>query len=354
MVKTFRFLLLPFSIIYGSITFLRNKLFDIGWLPSHRFPFAVIVVGNLQTGGTGKSPMVKYIASLLCNEFACAILSRGYKRKTTGFRLASKTDSALTIGDEPYDYFTHLGNKLSIAVCENRVAGISQLQKKKAHSVIICDDAFQHRQLKSDFNILLTNYDQLYADDYLLPAGNLREPLSGATRAQVVVVSKCPENITLEDKKIVSSKLKLNNEQRLFFSFIRYTGLVCPFNQTMFEMSNAGNYEVLLFCGIANPALLIEYLRKHFARVEIISFADHHPFSVYDLIEINSKFNTLATRNKILVTTTKDIAKIDLSALPFENEKLFVQNMTVGFAENEKLEFDNIILKYARQNKTNS
>lgn len=349
-IKSMRILLFPFALIYGAVVWLRNKLFDFKIIESTQFPFPVIIVGNLQAGGTGKTPMVKYIANLLKQEKLCAILSRGYKRKTSGFLFATNSDNSSTIGDEPYEYFKLYNNAVSVAVCEKRVDGIEQLQKIKNHDVVICDDAFQHRYLKSEMDIVLTAYNDLYCNDWLLPAGNLREPISGASRAQIIIVTKCPDDLNIEAQKNIAQQIKINPHQHLFFTTLIYTTLYNPFTNQSFNQAAAGTYSVLLVSGIAKPSSLQKYIGEQFAKTELLTFADHHEYTYNDLVTINEKFNTLATENKILITTAKDFARLSTMKLPFEKEKLFIQNIEVGFLNNQKSKFDMLMQNYVRKN----
>jgi tetraacyldisaccharide 4'-kinase len=349
-IKPRRILLFPFVLIYGAIVWLRNKFFDFKIIKSIQFPFPVIIVGNLQAGGTGKTPMVKYIANLLKQEKLLAILSRGYKRKSSGFVFATNSDNASSIGDEPFEYFKLYNNTVSVAVCEKRVAGIEQLQKIKNHDVVICDDAFQHRYLKSEMNIVLTAYNDLYCNDCLLPAGNLREPIWGASRAQIIIVTKCPDDIRIEAQKNIAQQIKIKPPQHLFFTTLIYTTLYNPFTNQSFNQAEAGTYAALLVSGIAKPSRLQKYIGEQFAKTEFLMFADHHEYTINDLATINEKFNTLATENKLLVTTAKDFARLCTMKLPFEKEKLFIQNIEINFLNNEKSKFDTLMQNYVRKN----
>src|SRR5690606_12215617 len=215
--KLLRKILFPFSLLYGGITAQRNWFYDIGLLISKAYDFPVICVGNLSTGGTGKSPMIEFLISFLKDEHKIAVLSRGYKRKTTGFREVLKTSMVEEVGDEPLQ-FKQKFPEVTVAVCEDRQTGIEKLQKTA--EVILLDDAFQHRKVKASLNILLTSFDKLYSNDCMLPAGNLREPKFGAKRADIIVVTKCPENIENTKMEAIKRRLKPKPHQEIYFSKI--------------------------------------------------------------------------------------------------------------------------------------
>ncbi len=190
--------LYPVSWLYGAVVIIRNKLFDWGLFRSKSFDVPVICVGNLSVGGTGKTPHTEYLIKLLHDKYQVAVLSRGYKRRTQGYVLATPQSTARTIGDEPYQMYTKFPS-VTLAVDENRCHGIEKLLalKKPAVDVVLLDDAFQHRYVKPGLSILLTDYHRLFCDDALLPAGRLREPVSGKNRAQIIIVTKCPQDILL-------------------------------------------------------------------------------------------------------------------------------------------------------------
>ena len=217
----------PFVPVYYTITALRNKLYDLGIKKPVSYNFPIICIGNLSVGGTGKTPMVEYLISLLKGEYKVATLSRGYKRKTEGFQLADEIATAETLGDEPFQFYNKFGNEILVAVDADRNNGIEKLRNlKKSPDVILLDDAFQHRKVKAGFNILLTTYKKPYSQDYVLPTGNLREPKSGAKRANIIVVTKCPENISEADKLKIIKSLNPEKHQHVFFSAIQYANNV--------------------------------------------------------------------------------------------------------------------------------
>ncbi|MFT4851027.1 MAG: tetraacyldisaccharide 4'-kinase, partial [Sediminicola sp.] len=201
-----RKILIPFSLLYGTVTALRNNFYDSGWFESKSFDIPVICVGNLSVGGTGKSPMIEYLLEFLVKDFRVAVLSRGYKRRTIGFREVLEKSTVHEVGDEPLQFKLNFP-KVIIAVCANRQEGIEKLQDRA--DIILLDDAFQHRRVQASTNILLTPFDDLYVNDLVVPAGNLREFSSGAKRADIIVVTKCPERVSYAELQKIQQKIKL-------------------------------------------------------------------------------------------------------------------------------------------------
>ncbi|MCL4155120.1 UNVERIFIED_CONTAM: hypothetical protein GTU68_064121, partial [Idotea baltica] len=218
--KVLRFLLFPFAILYDVVTRIRNFLFEVCVFKQHQFKTSIIVVGNLSVGGTGKTPQIEYLIRLLKENYKVAVLSRGYKRKTSGFILVDENNTVADVGDEPLQYFKKFKN-ISVAVDANRVNGIHQLQKNNKPEVILLDDAYQHRKIKPHFSILLTKYNDLFVDDYLLPTGNLRESKKGAKRSDAILVTKCPEDLSIEKQHSIQQKLSKYNKL-VFFTSIKY------------------------------------------------------------------------------------------------------------------------------------
>ena len=255
--KLIRIILFPIVPIYYLITRLRNWMFDVGIKSSKSYDFPVICVGNLSTGGTGKTPMIEYLIRLLKDDKNLATLSRGYKRKTEGFVLADEAANADTIGDEPFQFYRKFKD-VRVAVDSDRQNGIAELRRLQPQpQVILLDDAFQHRKVKAGFNILLTTYNNLYYKDMVLPTGNLREPRSGAKRADLIVVTKCSKDITEIEKQKIASKLKLHNHQQLFFSYVDYGSNVISDSEAM-ELTKLSKFT--LVTGIANAKPLVEFL----------------------------------------------------------------------------------------------
>lgn len=294
----FRMLLFPFSILYDGITSLRNIAYDKGWLSSTRFKIPVICVGNLSVGGTGKSPMVAYLMEMLQKEYRISVLSRGYKRKTSGFLEVTAQSTAEEVGDEPLQLKQNFP-QLTVAVCADRREGISELEKKA--QVILLDDAFQHRKVKPSFSILLTSYQELYLDDFLLPAGNLRESRNGAKRADVIIVTKCPEGASYASLQAIQYRMKLKPHQNVFFSKIGYdTKIYGPTESLPFHYLEGKKFT--LVTGIANPQPLIEYLHSKELKFKHKKFPDHHAFSASEISELS--------KEELIITTEKDYMRL--------------------------------------------
>lgn len=307
--KLLRFLLFPFALIYDAITSIRNWFFDIGVLKSTSFDTPVIAVGNLSVGGTGKTPQIEYLIRLLQNDYKVAVLSRGYKRKTNGFMLLNNSHTAEDVGDEPLQFFKKFVN-IQVAVDANRTNGIQQLlQRDNPPEVVLLDDAFQHRKVKAGFYILLTKYNDLYVDDFILPTGNLRESRRGANRANVIVVTKCPQNLAKEEQVKIIKKLRPNSNQQVFFTSISYDEHLLGASEI--PVKELKNYQVLLVTGIANPKPLLNYLADLQVDFEHLNYPDHHHFSDKDIQSIQSKFKAIPTENKLIVTTEKDFVRLE-------------------------------------------
>jgi len=312
--KSFRYLFLPFSLIYGIILYIRNWLFDKKYLKSATFNFPIICIGNLAVGGTGKTPMVEYLIRILGNDYQIATLSRGYKRKTKGFGLANESTTALEIGDEPMQF--HLKYpKTIVAVGEERLAAIPELlQERPDTQVILLDDAFQHRTVNAGLNIILTERKNLYSRDLLLPAGDLRDTRQSASRAQIIIVTKCKEELSIQKKDLIINELRPNPDQAVFFTEIVYGQPYHLFSKENYTI--IPGMDMLLVCGIASPKPLKEYLTAIVSTYDMLRFPDHHVFSIDDLHEIKNQFEKLRSSNKIILTTEKDSVRL----LKFENE----------------------------------
>jgi len=330
-----RKILFPFAILYGFITSFRNFLFDKGILKSHSFDLPIIAVGNLTVGGTGKTPMIEYLIRLLSSEYKIATLSRGYKRKSEGFILADETSNAEILGDEPFQFYQKFPNVL-VAVDANRKNGIEQLINISKPDIILLDDAFQHRKVKAGFYILLTAYNDLYANDFILPTGNLRESRSGAERANIVVVTKCPANLSEKEKNTIERKLQLESRQKLFFTSIVYDEFIFS-EEKQLLVSEIKNSEKLLLAGIAKPEPFFEYLKNE--NDTILTYPDHHHFSEKDILEIKEK-----AKGKIIITTEKDFVRLK-GNLP--KEQLFYLPIKSSFLSAQE-NFNNSIFKYVR------
>ena len=315
-----RFLLLPFAILYGLGVRLRHFLYDRGWLSSKRYPFPILCVGNLAVGGTGKTPMVEYLVRLLGQE-QVAILSRGYRRKTKGFVLADDSATAMTLGDEPYQYHRKFP-RATVAVCESRQEGIERLLENPHFKYIILDDAFQHRKVQAGTNLLLTSYDKLYTQDFLLPVGSLRDIRSRARKAQIIIVTKCPELTQAEQEKIIQ-QLKPLPSQKVYFTSIVYSDRVYSHEDSQ-ALKDFIATPFTLVTGIANPTPLVDFLEKQGASFEHLAYSDHHHFS-------NRELEFLRQKERIL-TTEKDYVRLEgalptLYYLPIETQFLNDQRL---------------------------
>jgi tetraacyldisaccharide 4'-kinase len=338
-----RKILFPFAVLYGFITSIRNFLFDYGILKSYSFPIPVIAVGNLSVGGTGKTPQIEYLIRLLSNKYKIATLSRGYKRKSEGFILANATSNAEILGDEPFQFYKKFPN-IQVAVDANRKNGIEQLlSQSNKPDVILLDDAFQHRKVKAGFYILLTAYNDLFINDFMLPTGNLRESRSGAKRADMIIVTKCPRDISeLAQNKIKKSLLRENEKQaEVFFTFIDYDDKIYSNNKTL-NVNEVKTVDKLLLAGIAKPESFFAYLQSE--NDECLIYPDHHHFSEKEIVEIKEK-----AKNKIIITTEKDFVRLN-EKLP--NDSLFYLPIKSSFVNNST-DFDKQIINYVETSTRN-
>ncbi|WP_405576282.1 tetraacyldisaccharide 4'-kinase [Winogradskyella sp. Asnod2-B02-A] len=321
--KLIRIILFPIVPVYYLITWLRNWLFDAGIKSSKSYDFPVICVGNLSTGGTGKTPMIEYLIRILKDDKDLATLSRGYKRKTEGFVLADESANADTIGDEPFQFYRKFKD-VRVAVDADRQNGIAELRMLQPQpEVVLLDDAFQHRKVKAGFNILLTSYNNLYYKDMVLPTGNLREPRSGAKRADLIVVTKCNKDITETEKQKITSKLKLLKQQQLFFSYVDYGSHVVSDSK---EMELAKLSKFTLVTGIANAKPLVKFLNEKGLKFDHLEYSDHYNFKPSDI-------ETLASKS-LIITTEKDYVR--LSANEKLKSKLFYLPIEIKIDKSEE------------------
>jgi len=338
LVKILRYILFPFSILYGIITSIRNILFNANILKSTKFKTPTIVVGNLSVGGTGKTPQIEYLIRLLQDNYKIAVLSRGYKRKSEGFVLADETATAETIGDEPFQFYKKFPNVI-VSVDANRTNGIKQLENLASPpDLILLDDAFQHRKVNAGFNILLTSYNSLYVNDFMLPTGNLRETSLGAKRAQVIIVTKCPSNLSEIEQKIIAKKLKPIQNQPVFFTSISYDEELK--GNTSINLEALKGTEILLITGIASPTPLTNYLASKQLKFKHLKYPDHYHFKEKDISEINNAYINIKSKSKIILTTEKDYVRI------FGRLKnVYYISIKTTFI-NQKNSFDTIINNY--------
>ena len=339
--KLLRFLLFPFAILYDLITSVRNFLFDVQILSSTSFKTPVIIVGNLNVGGTGKTPQIEYLIRLLKDKKKVAVLSRGYKRKTSGFLLLDRTHTATDAGDEPLQYFKKF-SKIQVVVDENRVHGINKLLKNNnSPELILLDDAFQHRKVNPGFSILLTKYNDLFSDDFLLPTGNLRESRRGVKRANVVIVTKCPKKLRESEQQKIRKRLHPKENQQVFFTTISYVEKLQGFNDL--TLSELKEYEVLLITGIANPTPLLQFLNTKSIKYSHLEFTDHHHFSKNEIAKIQLTYKKMASPKKLIVTTEKDFVRLSNKI----KELSYLEIKTI-FLESQHEKFDRLITDFVK------
>lgn len=350
--KLLSILLFPLSLLYGLISYIRNKLYDLEVLNSVEFSLPVISVGNLNVGGVGKTPHVEYLIRLL-SDYKTATLSRGYKRNTTGFYLANETSTINDIGDEPMQYKSKF-KKLLVAVDEKRVRGIKTILKSNPETkVILLDDAYQHRAVKPGINILVTDYSKMYINDIVLPSGRLREWAVGSKRADIIIVSKTPDILSPLDIRRIKEDLHPEPYQEIFFSYTKY-GALTPFTETALKtcVEKPKNCSVLLVTGIAKPQPLFYYIKDTYNEIEHLKFTDHHNFTETDVENIKTSFNNLYGNNKLIITTEKDLMRLSLPKIKEQIDELpfFYLPIEVCFHGKDKEEFDTKILKYVKAN----
>jgi tetraacyldisaccharide 4'-kinase len=338
LMRAFTAILFPFAVLYDVITSARNRLYDLAIKPSASFEVPVISVGNLNVGGTGKSPMIEHLIRLLSNSYRVATLSRGYKRKTKGFKIAGSDDSALTIGDEPFQFYNKFAGKVIVAVGEERALAITNiLQESTDTNVILMDDAYQHRRVKPAFQILLTVYDQLFFDDFLLPAGRLRESKTGAKRADVIVVTKCPDTLQVEEMILIEKRIHQYSQKPVFFTTIHYSAPV-----TLVGSTEATSNNVILVTGLANADHLKKYVAKNYRLLHHFEFRDHHIYSAADLQEIVERAKVL---NATIITSEKDAMKLMVPEylVMMSGVSCFYLPIEIGFLKSGR-DFDEMVL----------
>jgi tetraacyldisaccharide 4'-kinase len=374
--KYLRWLLFPFSLLYGLVVIIRNWCYDAGVFKSRRFKIPVISVGNLEVGGAGKSPMTEYLIRLLKDQHKLATLSRGYGRKTKGFvevssikyqvsstgasdlqptTYNSQLTTAEQIGDEPAQFRQKFPD-ITVAVCEDRVKGIELLLPE--HNLILLDDAYQHRAVEAGLNILLFDYSRIDDVHLLLPAGNMREPFSGRWRAQVIVVSKCPAQLTADEQAVVAGKVDPLPYQQLFFTSIVYQGLR-NLDGDAAELAVDKDTAVFLLTGIANAEPLVQHLSRYTAHIVHHKYPDHHPFTLKNIAKLAGEFVACASAKKIIVTTEKDAQRLDHSwfkpgAAAAGELPVYVLPIRVQFLNESGPRFDQLITEYVREHRANN
>ena len=339
LMKFIRFLLFPFSIIYAIVTSVRNYFFDVGIFKQTTFKKPIIAVGNLSVGGTGKTPQIEYLIKLLKKNHKIGVLSRGYGRTTKGFLQVDATKTTTEVGDEPLQFFKKIKD-ISVAVDENRVNGIKQLTNAE---VVLLDDAFQHRKVKAGFYVLLTKYNELFSNDFVLPIGNLRERRIGVKRADVVVVTKCPSTIDEQEQQDLKQLIRRYFNGPVLFSSITYADFLMSNNTSKIKTSELSNYEVLLVTGIANPKPLEKHLSSLNCNFKHVKFPDHHQFSAKEIESLKTEFDALKSDNKIILTTEKDFVR-----LSDKIKNLYYLEIETNFGNQQK-EFDDLITNYVKK-----
>ena len=349
--------LLPLSWLYGFGVQFRNMLFEIGILRSESFDVPVISVGNITVGGTGKTPHVEYLIELLKDKAKVAVLSRGYKRRTRGFVIADDNATAKTIGDEPLQMKRKYGDDITVAVDRKRCHGIRQLTSDEdGIDVILLDDAFQHRYVQPGVNILLVDYHRLIIYDKLLPAGRLREPLSGKNRADIVIVTKCPHDLKPMEFRVITKAMNLYPFQRLFFTCLEYRNITPVFGSGEQSLDSIGkDCHILLLTGIASPQQMIEDLSPRCPHITPLTFGDHHTFTSSDVARINNEFAALP-HPKMIITTEKDATRlIAVEGLSEEvRGAMFALPVKIRFMLGQEESFNEKIIGYVRKNSRNS
>lgn len=335
----FRYLLFPLSFLYYLASVIRNLFFDWTILKSQKLKDPSICIGNLSVGGSGKTPMTIYLTNLLKEDFFIQILSRGYKRKSRGYIEVQIDSRYEDVGDEPLLYKKRFQSEIIVAVAENRGVGANRLNKNQnKKSILLLDDAFQHRSVKAGFSVLLTPYQHIFTNDFLLPVGNLREARCGVKRADCIVVTKCPESIVVEEKNILKKKFS-RYEKPIFFSSIEYGKLIS------FGAKRSSIDTVLLVCGIARPENLLSELSKKY-KIVLMRFPDHHSFDLDDILKIHRKFDTFTDNNSAIITTEKDFIRLQ-NKLSIEELKFYpwyYQPIEIKIEQ----EFNFLIKKYVK------
>lgn len=351
-------LLYPVSKIYGWGVALRNAMFERGMLKQHTFDIPVIVVGNIAMGGAGKTPHTEYIVDKLRHDYKIGVLSRGYKRKTKGFVLATPDSHVDDIGDEPFQIYQKFRDRgVTVAVCEDRVKGIAEMRRIKPElDLIVLDDAFQHRYVKPSVSVVLIEYGRPPFNDHLLPFGRLREPVSAINRADVVIVTKCPEDMKPMETRIFKTNLNLFPFQKLLFSSYIYLPLkplfadeIAPGKQMQLSSLDSSD-SILAVSGVANPRPFLRYLRKFSAKVRIKRYADHHHFTHSDMDGILAKYSSMSGKRKIVVTTEKDAVRLRTNPyFPHELRKVtYYLPIQVSFKDYNERTLEDILEQLVR------
>lgn len=349
-------LLYPLSLIYGFITWFRNFLYNTEILSGKEFKIPVICLGNITVGGTGKTPHCEYIINILKDRFKVVFLSRGYKRRTKGFILAGPLSGTDDIGDEPMQIYLKFPG-ITVAVDTNRVRAIEYILNEKPDTeVIILDDGFQHRRLVPGLSVLLTDYNRLMIHDHLLPYGELRESIKNMYRADIILVTKCPPDLSPIQRRIIVKDMKKAPYQNLYFTTFAYGSPVPVFSDILkiFPDEEAGQTEVILVTGIANPDPLVDYAEKKFREIHHLRFPDHHRYVENDVFRILDAYNSLKADRKIILTTEKDAVRLREIVPANVKSSFYYIPVTIQFLNDDSEEFNNLITDYVRKNKRNN
>ncbi len=345
--RLLQLLLIPFAMLYGVIVGIRNWFYQKNILKSFDFDVPVIAVGNLSVGGSGKTPHTEYLIRLLKDYLNVATLSRGYNRKTRGFYIVHPRNNADQVGDEPLQ-FARKFNDILVSIGESRAFAIPQIMMNHPETeVILLDDAFQHRAVRPGLNILLTEFDRPFTGDYLLPVGRLREWRSGYRRADIIVVSKCPEQVSNEEREQLIKEINPLKHQQLFFSRYHYGNLYYIFNPA-YRIALDEKLDVLLICAIARTDYLLDYLKPRVSHVQSLEYEDHHVFTKFDLSNLVTNFKRLDSDRKIILTTEKDAMRLEVhKRFIIENQlPLFVLPVEVSFLFKEQASFDDAVKSF--------
>ncbi len=339
----------PFSKVFAFFMRMRRNFYNReGGIHRQTYPFPVVGVGNLSTGGTGKTPHVEYIARLLQPEYTLAILSRGYGRKTKGFLFADHTSDCSAIGDEPMQFHKKFPY-LPIAVDENRKNGIERIRQTLPDTrIFLLDDAYQHLIVKPGLNILLTDYNRLYMEDHVLPYGNLREPISAAKEADIIIVTKCPNVLSQFHERTIIQKINAYPHQKIFFSYMKFKPLEA-FNEAA-RQQKCEVKSVVLMTAIANSQPLIRYLKDHYKEFQSVTFRDHHQFTTEDIKKMLQYLNRSISPNKAVIVTEKDAMRLyndELYSL-LKDYPVYTIPIEVDFHPKYKESFNQYILNYVK------
>ncbi|UCJ09182.1 tetraacyldisaccharide 4'-kinase [Chitinophaga pendula] len=353
MLSYLKILLYPFSMLYGLIMWIRNRLYDNGALTAVEFEIPTIAVGNLSVGGTGKTPHVEYLIRLLKQFMPIATLSRGYNRRTKGFVLAGPNTTAAEIGDEPMQFHQKFPD-ISVCVGEERMLAIPELLGERPYiATVLLDDAFQHRSIKPGLNIMLTDYSRLFTRDHIVPFGRLREGRNGYHRADCIIVSKCPPTLSTADQAALRKEIAPLPHQQLFFTSLQY-GQQYPMLPLASLPPVSADTTILLVCGIARPEPLVQHLKENYRQVFLLPFADHHYYTNGDLEKIQRELEDLPGQQKLIVTTEKDAVRLSLlqEQITARNWQIAIIPVEISFLFDEQVSFNNYIFDYIQRKYT--